>query len=364
MNLAHDRINNFDAVRLFGAVLVLVGHAYPLHGLSDYPSMWGSPVAVLGILVFFSVSGYLISGSWDRDPRPLPYLRKRALRIFPGLAVAIILSVLVLGPIVSSLSVPQYFSETATWRYLANIGLYPIYSLPGVFETVPYSSTVNGSLWSLPIEFACYLMVPIVSLASMRFRSYIYGLLAIVFGIGAQLLIANDITILIYGSSLSQAAAVWPYFMVGAAIATSGIRVPIRLDAAMIALLATSLLDAVRPEIADYLWWFVLPYTIIAIGSARTAVIARAGRFGDLSYGIYLYAFPVQQVLMLVAPQLPMVVSIAATALLSALCALASWHLVEKQALKLKGGRRLQPTPSNKSEPREQTRDTVDGSTD
>jgi peptidoglycan/LPS O-acetylase OafA/YrhL len=343
VNLAHDRVNNFDAIRLFGAVLVLVGHAYPLHGLTDYPTMWGSPVAVLGVVVFFSLSGYLITTSWQRD-RNLPrYLRKRALRIFPALAVVVALSAFVVGPVVSSLSVGQYFSGTGVWSYLANILLFPIYTLPGVFDTLPYAGVVNGSLWSLPIEFACYLLVPLIALAPERARAWVFVAAALVSGVVSEILTANDTAIVVYNSSLAQATGVWPYFMIGAAIACARGRLPVRLDVAVVALLVTSLFDSVRPEAADFLWWFVLPYAIIAIGSVATPVASRFGRFGDLSYGVYLYAFPVQQLLMLVAPQLPFLASVSATAIISAAAAFASWHLVEKQALKWKTGRPKAP---------------------
>jgi len=340
MNLAHDRVNNFDAMRLFGAVLVLVGHAYPLHGLTHYPSMWGSPVAVLGIAVFFSLSGYLISTSWYNNRSLLKYLRKRALRIFPALAVVVLLSVLILGPIASSLPVGQYFTSPGTWSYLGNIALYPVYALPGVFDSLPYAGVVNGSLWSLPIEFACYLLVPLVALVPERARTWTFLVLAALFGVVSQVLSTMDASVVLYGSSLAQATAVWPYFMVGAAIASARQRFTTRLDFAVVAVLLTSLLDSVHPDIADYAWWFVLPYTVIALGSLVTPVVSRAGRFGDLSYGIYLYAFPVQQVLVLVAPRLSLLGSVALTAIGSACAAFLSWHLIEKRALKWKTSHR------------------------
>jgi peptidoglycan/LPS O-acetylase OafA/YrhL len=333
-------------MRLFGAFLVLIGHAYPLHGRTDYPHMWGSPVAVLGVVLFFSLSGYLITTSWRSDPNLPRYLRKRALRIFPALAAVVVLCAFVLGPIVSSLSVRDYFSGAGPWTYLANIALFPSYTLPGVFQTVPYEGVVNGSLWSLPIEFACYLFVPLVVLAPVHARAWAFAVLAVVFGVTSQLLIANDVVAVFYGSSLAQATSVWPYFMVGAAISCVKSPTFVRLDVAVVGLLAASLVDSVRPEMADFIWWFALPYAVIAIGSAATPVVSRIGRFGDLSYGVYLYAFPIQQLMMLSVPQIPFFMSISATAILSSLAAFASWHLIEKHALKWKNGRRPSRTSS------------------
>ena len=332
--------NNFDALRLLGALLVLLGHAYLLHGETQYPAMFGSPLAVLGVVLFFSLSGYLVTTSWLNDPRPVAYFRKRLLRIVPALAVVILLSVAVLGPLFTTLSPGTYLRSPGTWEYLQNIALHPQYSLPGVFGDVPYAGVVNGSLWSLPIEFACYVLVPIIFLLPKRARGVGFVVIAALFGIGSLVMQALPLSPVVYGSSLTQATAVWPYFMVGAAIAVLGPRLPLRLDLAILALIATSVLDAVAPAAADPVWWLVLPYLIITIGTFRTPVISRAGRFGDFSYGLYLYAFPVQQALVAVAPRLPFWLSTLCTLAVSLLFAVASWHLVEKVALRFKGARR------------------------
>lgn len=336
----HDRLNNFDGIRLLGAMLVLVGHAYPLHGLDFAPVMWNATFSTLGIMIFFSLSGYLIATSWHRDARVFSYLQKRALRIFPGLAVVTLGSIFVLGPVLSSLSVRQYFTDPTLWQYLSNIILWPSYALPGLFQNVPYVGTVNGSLWSLPIEFACYLLVPLISLTSLRFRPYVYAGLALAFAVTSQLLTASGLDFIAWGSSLAQATAVWPFFMMGAAVASAGNRLPIRLDFAIFGIILGSLASGIQPSIAAYVWIVALPYAIIAIGSSRTPIVSRLGRFGDVSYGIYLYSFPVQQAVISVLPNLSFQLSIALTTVVTYILAFASWHLIEKQALKFKPARR------------------------
>lgn len=95
---APQRANNLGALRLFAALLVLVGHAYGLRGLEGPLFLSTVPLGLLGISIFFVISGYLVTESWDRDPQPLRFLARRSLRIFPGLVVCVALCALVLGP--------------------------------------------------------------------------------------------------------------------------------------------------------------------------------------------------------------------------------------------------------------------------
>jgi peptidoglycan/LPS O-acetylase OafA/YrhL len=336
VSIGHDRRNNFDAVRLLGALLVLVGHAYPLHGIADNPGVFGFSIETVGLILFFSLSGYLIATSWDRDPRFGAYLAKRSLRIFPGLAAVVLLSMFVLGPLISSLSVNAYFQDPSLWSYAKNIVLSPVYALPGVFQAIPYPNAVNGSLWSLPPEFACYLMVPIVGLLPRPSRSATYVALAVAAGVISALLSTHAIHIVLYGTDLAQATSVWPFFLVGAGIALARKRLPISVEFGLAALFCASIVAAISPLVGSYLWWFVLPYAIIAFGSARSPVISRLGRFGDVSYGIYLYAFVVQQTLIYLVPSMPFRLSVLSTIAVTAVLAFGSWHFIEKPALRLK----------------------------
>lgn len=158
------RHNNLDIMRLAAAVLVIFSHAFPIVGASEPRSFlnptghsWGN----FGVLVFFSIGGYLIAGSWVKDPSVGRYWAKRALRLLPGLLLATLLSAWALGPFFTKLTAAEYFSSPATW-------LYPIqetllftpawFELPGVFSANPMSDT-NASLWTLSIEVSCYLGV-------------------------------------------------------------------------------------------------------------------------------------------------------------------------------------------------------------
>lgn len=142
--------------------MVLYGHSFVLLGLREPLFMSWLPLGPLGVFIFFTISGYLVSESWDRDPHLLRFFQRRLLRILPGLAVCVLLTVGVLGPLLTTLPLADYFSNPHTLGYLRTIGLYITYYLPGVFDGNRYPNAVNGSLWSLPVEFLMYIVVALV----------------------------------------------------------------------------------------------------------------------------------------------------------------------------------------------------------
>ena len=152
--------NNFDIIRLTAAYGVLISHCWPLFGLEPEPIghlMGFESLGFLCVNVFFFVSGFLVTQSFDRHAALRDFAIARLTRILPALAVSTILTAVVLGPIVSTLPVHDYFRDPRTWSYLGNALVFmPQFDLPGVFSTVPTPNSVNGSLWTLPLEIAMY----------------------------------------------------------------------------------------------------------------------------------------------------------------------------------------------------------------
>ncbi|GAA1840833.1 acyltransferase family protein [Agromyces salentinus] len=339
------RLNNFDAMRIAAALAVIVGHGFELTGAGAAPRVLGVPIHVLGVQVFFVMSGFLITTSWLRTPSPLAFFRNRALRIFPGLVVVVLLTVFVLGPLVTTLSVPQYFAEPRTWRYLQNILLWPQFDLPGVFLNVPHPGSVNGSLWTLPVEFACYIAVPVL-LAFTRWRFAAVIAFAVA-GVLIDQFILNPL--IVWGTSLQKGADLFTFFAAGMLVALLGRRV-LRLDIAIAALAAQVLIAAAfNPIVSRWALWVTLSYVVLAFCMTSTPYLRRAARFGDLSYGLYIYAFPIQQLTVSAWPGLPFVANLLVVITLTAGAAFASWHLVEKHALRLKArprSRTIAPLPA------------------
>lgn len=324
------RTNNFDAVRIIAALAVLVSHAFPLaHGTN-----WPQPLKVLSrgqtdlgsvaVLVFFVISGYLITQSFDRAPVATRFLKARCLRIFPALFVAVLLKTMLLGPAFTTLSTWAYFTDPATAIYaLGNASLLDIrYHLPGVFSSNPTPSIVNGSLWTLQYEFLMYLGVLALGKLKLLRPSIALVLLAVVLMLSWRW---------VGGYYVSFGAP----FMAGATLYLWRDRIP--LDWRLAVLSAVALAASLPAGGFRLAFPLFGAYLVIYLAMARSVRLPDLARRGDFSYGVYIFAYPVQQsVSYLLGASVTwyanLLLSLPVTFGLAAL----SWHFIEKPALALK----------------------------
>jgi peptidoglycan/LPS O-acetylase OafA/YrhL len=316
-------MGGFDYLRLIAAILVIAHHARVLNGAP--PIMIGTSLdlGALGVGIFFVISGYLVSGSLDRTPSVSSFIAKRALRIFPGLLAALLVTAFVIGPASTALARSDYLASPEVYGYvLKNLTLYAVtYDLPGVFMSVPVAGVVNGSLWTLRLEFTAYLALGALG-AARQAKPRVLTVLALAAA-------ASAITIHALGLDargdlyrIAYLAAINGFlFLSGAALRTSAWRAPSWLAIA-------ALIPLITP-----LWFLGLPLIALRLGALNAP---RAPV--DLSYGLYIYSFPLQQMLA-ERSQLSLATSLALTLPF----ALASWLLVEKPALRLKA--RLPSSP-------------------
>jgi peptidoglycan/LPS O-acetylase OafA/YrhL len=330
------RSNGFDGLRLTAATLVIIGHAFPLTG-HVVPGLFANGVHSIGVKIFFVISGYLITRSWQSDPDFLRFWLKRALRIWPGLISICLFTIVAAGLFLTDLSPGDYFRNPGAGFYLWNIALYPVYQLPGVFRDNVFPSAVNGSLWSLPVEVAMYCGVPTLVGRYRRSARILIPATA------ATLFVASIYFVhfappekhpIFWGTSLVAALDVAYYFYAGATLAI------LRADQYCHPIVAAALFiasgwffrGAVSSETALAL---TLPYLIVSIGKLRLGFLNPL-QGHDLSYGLYLYGFPVQQtVIHFSGPQsagFNACVSLTIAAVFAAL----SWRCVERPALRLK----------------------------
>jgi peptidoglycan/LPS O-acetylase OafA/YrhL len=331
----HRRENNFDALRLLAALAVILSHAFliaqgtekndPLNWLTGNQCMLG----LTGVFVFFAVSGFLVTQSFEQTRSPLRYLMKRVLRIFPAYLVCLVLTAFVLGPIVTTLSLGDYLHRPEPYRYLFYNSFFDIrvHELPGVmFVDNPVGLEVNGSLWSLGCEFDMYLMVLVLGLLRLIRWPVCVALLAL-----GMACIAFPDTL----GALGGWGWTLSFFAIGMVLYKLR---DTRIFNGWLALLAFAGL-ALSIPLKQFILLFPLCgcYLALYIALHPKLPVIRATRFGDLSYGLYIFGWPSEQIAiwLLHGHATWWQVFILATVLAGGLAFL-SWHLVEKRALRLK----------------------------
>jgi peptidoglycan/LPS O-acetylase OafA/YrhL len=327
--------NSLDLLRTLAAMAVIFGHSFSLHPSGG----WTEPVAsafdftysgALAVDIFFFLSGILVSSSYCQSRSIHRFILMRISRIWPGLIVCIAISVFVVGPLVTSKPIASYLLAWDTrWYVLNNIQLQKIsYFLPGVFTENYYKDAVNGSLWTLPIEIRCYLMVLILGMLGGFTNRASLIVLAIAFAI---LVVTNHIGPLELFLVSSADTAILPLlFALGMlCYATRNyIRIDWRLS--ILAIIVAVAFKTTLIGIAA-LYLFVLNTTLV-IGSLRPT---RLKLPGDYSYGIYIYGFVVQQCVAHYAPRITSYPSLLLSLPLSLGLAILSWHFIEYPAMNI-----------------------------
>ncbi|HUB96442.1 MAG TPA: acyltransferase [Stellaceae bacterium] len=336
------RRNNFDGLRLFAAFTVMLTHSFLIgEGRIDHDPLMlltrgKCTIGVMGVFVFFVVSGYLVTQSCETTGSIPRFLIKRALRIYPGLAFCLVLLAFVLGPLETSLGIRAYLADPRSWGYVAsNLAMHIDWNtLPGVrFTGWEAGAIVNGPLWSLPCEVLMYLMVAALAATGMLRLRVILGLIA-----AGLVGIAFDTS----SSGWLLGSALWMLSFFAAGMALYKLRAePIFASRyALVALLALALAAWARLFIPAFALFG--SYLVVYLAFAFRRVIP-AARFGDLSYGLYIYGWPAEQaVTRALGGAAPWWQVLGLSLPIAVVCAFCSWHLVEAPALRLKprgGGR-------------------------
>jgi len=333
----NKRDNNFTIIRILCAWLVLYGHSYALQN----PTNMQDPLNLIfkgsnyiggfAVDAFFIISGYLVTASIVRQGVG-SYFISRVLRVFPALICCVLLSIFVLGWAVTALDSKAYFSNPKTFNYFIN--MVPFidiqFFLPGVFEH-NVEPAVNGSLWTLIVELRCYFLLMVAyMLGVFKTRKianfFLFGLL--LFGV----FFYKDLPLLGKGVDIH-----WPalslFFLIGVIFYIN--REDIILDPKLAIL---SIILIFLSFGADW-FKFVFPiaFAYFIFYAAYSLPFFNADKkIGDISYGIYIYAYPVQGLIAYLFPGLhPPGNTIAATIIVLPL-AYISWHYIEKPALSLK----------------------------
>jgi peptidoglycan/LPS O-acetylase OafA/YrhL len=339
------RANNLNLLRLGAATAVVASHAFQLAGQgAGDPLLAATGKVSIGdaaVWVFFCISGFLVAQSWQADPQPARYAVRRLLRIGPALLVAVGFAMFVVGPLFSDGGPRAYFGDASTWRYASTSLLYwQQYTLPGLFAGNHWGADVNSSLWTLRYELLFYVALPLILLRSRR-SAKVSTLAVFACAASVVAIIPDGHELPLPGQlGLRTLAELACFFSAGMLLHLFRERVP------MHRLLLCASGAAIVVGMASDAFFFAVPtglaYAAVYVGTATTAVRLPVIRSMDLSYGVYIYGFIVEQSVVHVlggaAPPLAVfVISLPVTLLVAA----ASWRFVEAPALGLK--RRLLP---------------------
>ncbi len=346
--------NAFDLLRFIFASLVLVHHSYALLGIPGgnfFIRLTGGQLDIGDFSVgsFFIISGFLVTQSLLRSNSLLEYFAKRFLRLFPALFVSLMLSAMFLGPIVTDQSLKDYFIgvhgtspvKFVFLNFTLNIFGYD-YSIRDLFMHNPHPYAVNGSLWTLKHEFVSYVLLAVLFIFGMLKRT---KLLLIFTGfVGAAYIGYITQGIRLFGKISTEwwifHSVEYPFFlkllwlfMLGSLLFLY--REYVFVSTKMLALVTGILLVSIKLGYLYFAWLLIFPYLLIGI--AILLPLSSFSKYGDFSYGLYIYAFPIQQLLVFMFyPHIGLRRMIVYSFFLTLLISVLSWHLIEKPSLSLK----------------------------
>jgi peptidoglycan/LPS O-acetylase OafA/YrhL len=330
--------NNFDVLRLLSALAVILGHSFALsHNAGDQMDPVQRLVGFaysgsLAVVVFFLISGIFVTQSLYYEKNSIGFLIRRFFRIWPGLAVCLFLTALA-AVAASKGTSPCAICDKSLFNYvLNNSTLNTSWRIDSVFVGRKYSS-INGSIWTLPLEVRMYFAVFAFGVFGILHRKLYFLVLT---ALGFALLVASPALFSGYFAT-NNAEAVRPvmFFLVGMAIFAA--REDIALTPAYLPALLLLVAWAFVPTREFFTLLFVIAATLW-IGCSD--ILARLPKLpGDYSYGVYIYGWPIQQLVVTAFPKIGPYGLFLTAGSLALLCAMASWRLVEKPGQKV--GKRL-----------------------
>jgi len=328
--------NNITLLRHFAAFFVLISHSFDLTNNFENEflrRLTGQSISFsqLGLIIFFFLSGFLVTQSLITSINLKQFIWKRFLRIYPALFVVVVLTVFLLGPLFTELPLKDYFLSSQSWSYLLGTTLVRLrFVLPGVF----HGEGVNGSLWTLPVEFRLYLFLALLFIVGLIKRRALYFTFVVIFIAFAIFVLSRNFQ----GELVTYFA---PYLSWGMYFLTGS----------FVFFIKDKLIPDYKILILLLVLWYVLRNVTIAstiselicfsyftlwLSFKTPVVFSDFFKRNDFSYSMYLYAYPIQQMIIYKHPGIAPLSLMLFTSIALIPCCLASWNLVEKPSLKLK----------------------------
>lgn len=338
--LVDGRGNNFNALRLLAALLVVFGHSWTLTASGPDPlyMLTGYATGSVGLAVFFTISGYLITRSaLERSPGRFLYLR--CLRILPALIAVTMFETFVVGPLFFDGTVSEYFSARRSWGHLKSASIFfGDFYIKGVFSHNPFEG-LNGSTWTLPIEATLYVMALVAATFGALRTQTMPALLGVSVGLYAYAMAAGLYLPHNVGPYIFSKVALYPlsiyglFFCLGSSMWVYREHLELSGGIACCAILLLIIARSAKDVVLVGCFAYLTIYLALAIRPLGFA----GRRLGDISYGVYVFAWPIQQWAIATTPACSNPWILAAVSIpVSMLFGVVSWNLVEKPAMRFR----------------------------
>lgn len=292
---------NVNLIRFLSAIAVIMCHSYYVAGNRPDPvyefSRGQINLGGIAVGVFFFYSGFYVTKSLNKAENGGQYIINRCKRIFPQLWIVVLLCAFVLGPVCTTLGIGEYFTDGSTFRYLLNGLLLPIHNLPGVFTDNIYDATVNGPLWTLPVEFVAYVALLLIweiwrYVFRKKIKLEVLHVLTSVVSFAAFLIV----NYVLQHSMLIQVIRPLVIFFIGAVYYDYAQRIvlDIRIAGLFVCILAAC------GMIGGFSVFFILlfPYIVITVSLGLDQIPCN-WKLLQISYEMYLVGWPIQQILVM-----------------------------------------------------------------
>jgi peptidoglycan/LPS O-acetylase OafA/YrhL len=331
----------FDHLRIGLSLSILLWHSFSnSYGLRYAESLSAFPVPpLLSALLpmFFGLSGFLVTGSALRTNDVKTFLTFRTLRILPALFTEITLSAMILGPLLTSLTLRQYFSDPLFYEYFGSLIGRVRFNLPGLFLNNPTPNFVNFALWTVAPEILCYIAMTLLMVSGSYRNAKAVLLMTVAYAVICIFLDSLDPPMRV--AEVLPSKSLILSFLVGTVVFLFRRQIVYSRAAALVSLVAaTSLVFAAQRFSIPLLMYMSIPgyvYVVAVIGLTNIPKIPLLSS-GDYSYGVYIYGFPIQQTIARFASEQNALTNFAIALPTTLVVAAISWHLVEKPFLALR----------------------------
>lgn len=340
--ISFGRDNNFNLIRFLAALAVIYSHCFPISqgaaALEPFESTLGISLGEIAVHVFFVTSGFLVTGSIIKKKELVGFFFARILRIFPALIVSGLFVVLICGVIETKLNFIDYLQSPEVLKYFLQNTLLIVhkvsYFLPSVFMDTPYVGVVNGSLWSLPWELKMYIILAgIFFLFKKKFGMFVISLYILSF----VYFICNEFFLDFGSIFFTHLFYLSILFFSGSLFYIYSDRIPINtLFFISIVFFLTLLVIFLDLKIFTFFYYFLFPYVVLYLAYVPSGFIRLFNKLGDYSYGLYIYAFPIQQLVVSFFKDITPIMLFNYSFPIIFILSFFSWVFVEKPALKFK----------------------------